>query len=280
MGKARTTGCREQERVMTDQLCCGCGSKEHEIQKCYKKSDIFVTNSERRKIKEEEMREIMEKYGEVKTCFSTAMRCFSTEKEARLAIAEINTYKGWRAELYKLIRKSRESERKTEKPDNSNTEHEQRKNNESSTKQVELSHLKEEIKYIKRTLDILLERQWLETPKDNEEGSTETKKIRKSNRSKSKNTEIKEEQSINSNKEQEQKQEKDKGDKKESITRKRVRRSKRIKNALKNFKIYYQNVRGLKSELDSLQEMIDDYQPALVSRNAHAKRGRNPNTRL
>ena len=90
------------------------------------------------------------------------------------------------------------------------------------------------------------------------------KKIRKSNRNKSKNTETKEEQSINSNKEQEQKQEKDKGDKKESITRKRVRRSKRIKNALKNFKIYYQNVRGLKSKLDSLQEMIDDYQPALV----------------
>ena len=51
---------------------------------------------------------------------------------------------------------------------------EQRKN-ESSTKQVELNHLKEEIKYIKRTLDMLLERQWLETPKDNEEGSTETK---------------------------------------------------------------------------------------------------------
>ena len=154
MGKARTTGCREQERVMTEQLCYGCGSKEYEIQKCYKKSDIFVTNSERRKIKEEEMREIMEKYGEVKICFSTAMICFSTEKEARLAIAEINTYKGWRAELYKPIRKSRETERETEKPDNSNTEHEQRKNNESSTKKVELSHLKEERKYIKRTLDI------------------------------------------------------------------------------------------------------------------------------
>ena len=44
-----------------------------------------------------------------------------------------------------------------EKRDNSNKEHEQRKNNESSTKQVELSHLKEK-KYIKRALDILLER--------------------------------------------------------------------------------------------------------------------------
>ena len=66
--------------------------------------------------------------------------------------------------------------RETEKPDNSNKEHEQRKNNESSTKQVKLSHLKEETKYIKRTIDILLEWQWLETPKDNEESSTETKK--------------------------------------------------------------------------------------------------------
>ena len=54
-----------------------------------------------------------------------------------------------------------------------------------------------------------------------------------------------------------------KGDK-ESITRKRVRRSKRIKNALKNFEICHCNVIGLKSKLDSLQEMIDDYQPALV----------------
>ena len=99
--------------------------------------------------------------------------------------------------------------REIEKPDNSNKEDEQRKNNESSTKQVQLSHLKEEIKYIKRTLDILLERQWLQTPKDNEEGSIETKKIRKSNRNKSINTETKEEQSINSNKEQEQRQEKE-----------------------------------------------------------------------
>ena len=33
--------------------------------------------------------------------------CFSTEEEAQLAITEINTYKGWRAELYKPIRKSR-----------------------------------------------------------------------------------------------------------------------------------------------------------------------------
>ena len=67
MGKTGTTGCREQERVITDQLCYGCGSEEHKIQKCHKKNNIFVTNNERRKMKEEEMRGIMDEYGEVKS---------------------------------------------------------------------------------------------------------------------------------------------------------------------------------------------------------------------
>ena len=64
----------------------------------------------------------MQEYGEVK---SIKLRfhpnntrneaiCFSTEEEAQLAITEINTYKGWRAELYKPIRKSREFERDRE----------------------------------------------------------------------------------------------------------------------------------------------------------------------
>ena len=110
----------------------------------------------------------MEEYGELKSVKlrfhpdntrNEAVICFSTEEEAQLTTTEINTYKGWRAELDKPIRKSREFKRETKKPDNNNKEYEQRKNNESSTKQVELSHLKEEIKYIKRTLDILLERQ-------------------------------------------------------------------------------------------------------------------------
>ena len=59
------------------------------------------TNSERHKIKEEEMRGIMEEYGEVKSIKlrfhpnntrNEAMICFFTEEEAQLAIAEINTY--------------------------------------------------------------------------------------------------------------------------------------------------------------------------------------------
>ena len=40
MGKTRTTG--SKERVITDQLCYGCGSKEHKIRKCNKKNSTFV----------------------------------------------------------------------------------------------------------------------------------------------------------------------------------------------------------------------------------------------
>ena len=40
-----------------------------------------------------------------------AVICFSTEKEPQLAITEINTYEGWRVEMYKPIRKSRRFER-------------------------------------------------------------------------------------------------------------------------------------------------------------------------
>ena len=43
-----------------------------------------------------------------------------------------------------------------------------------------------------------------------------------------------------------------------------IRRSKKIKNRLRDFKIYYQNDRGLKSKIDSLSEIIDDYEPTLI----------------
>ena len=89
-------------------------------------------------MKEEEMKEIMEEYGEVKSLNlrfhpnntrNEAMVCFSTEEEAQPAIIEIKTYVGWRAELYKPTKKSREFERVTKKPDYSNKEHEQEKSN-------------------------------------------------------------------------------------------------------------------------------------------------------
>ena len=113
--------------------------------------------------------------------------------------------------------------RETKKLDNSNKKHEQRKNNESSTKQVELSYLKEEIKDIKRTLDIQLKRQWLETTKNNKEDLADKKKNQKIKQKQIKSIENNREQSINSNEKREKKQEKDKGSKNESITRKSVK---------------------------------------------------------
>ena len=88
-------------------------------------------------------------------------------------------------------------------------------------------------------------------------------RIKKRNKRHKKNTRHTTEKTMtrDTKRHKEKKQEKDKGNKKEGITRKRVRRSKRIKNTLS---IYYQNVRGLKSKLDSLPEMIDDYQPTLI----------------
>ena len=37
-----------------------------------------------------------------------------------------------------------------------------------------------------------------------------------------------------------------------------------MKNALVNFKAFYQSVSGLKSKVDSLMETISDYQPMLI----------------
>ena len=45
---------------------------------------------------------------------------------------------------------------------------------------------------------------------------------------------------------------------------KKTRRSKKIKNALTNSKVFYQNIRGLKSKVDSIMETFSDYQPMLI----------------
>ena len=73
-------------------------------------------------MKDEEMRKIKQEYREVtgwKLRFHPSITrneaiCFSTEEEAQPAIIEINTYKRWKAELYKPIRGSREFQRDKE----------------------------------------------------------------------------------------------------------------------------------------------------------------------
>ena len=43
-----------------------------------------------------------------------------------------------------------------------------------------------------------------------------------------------------------------------------ARRCKRIKNALKLFKIFYQNIRGIKPMVVSLTETVDDTNPTII----------------
>ena len=44
----------------------------------------------------------------------------------------------------------------------------------------------------------------------------------------------------------------------------KARRGKRIKNALKHFTIFYQNIRGIKSKVDSLTKTVDDTNPTII----------------
>ena len=46
--------------------------------------------------------------------------------------------------------------------------------------------------------------------------------------------------------------------------KKKTKQLKKIINAWTNFKVFYQNVRGLKSKADSIMETISDYQPILI----------------
>lgn len=46
--------------------------------------------------------------------------------------------------------------------------------------------------------------------------------------------------------------------------KKRTRRGKRIKNSIQKMKFYYCNIRGLKSKLSSIKEIIDEIKPTIA----------------
>ena len=46
--------------------------------------------------------------------------------------------------------------------------------------------------------------------------------------------------------------------------KKKTQRSKKIRDALQKFTIIYQNIKGLKSKVDSVQELVDDCHPHLM----------------
>ena len=53
-----------------------------------------------------------------------------------------------------------------------------------------------------------------------------------------------------------------------------------MNNALKHFTIFYQNIRGIKSKIDSLTETVDDTNPTIICLvETHAKRESDNNSR-
>ena len=52
--------------------------------------------------------------------------------------------------------------------------------------------------------------------------------------------------------------------KREKAEKLKKQKVKKIKNPFKDFKIFYQNVRGLNSKIDKLEEAIDDHKPDLI----------------
>ena len=52
--------------------------------------------------------------------------------------------------------------------------------------------------------------------------------------------------------------------KREKAEKLKKQKVKKIKNPFKDFKIFYQNVKGLNSKIDKLEEAIDDYKPDLI----------------
>ena len=225
-----------------------------------------------------------------------ALVCYRTAEEAKTVLPDINMYQGWTAELYRSTSKDEQNrvnegyreeqnkaiERRQQKErENTNTSEDKIS---SSTKE-ETENLKKDLKYIKETLKTITSQQWLA---NKEEANDNTKEIKKQEKkelkgnsntqsNKQKETEIEEKgqlpitrnenrkrKDINENRENTKNKINKRIEQSNEITKKKTRRSKKIKNALTNFKVFYQNIRGLKSKVDSIMKAISDYQPILI----------------
>ena len=108
----------EEKRLQETKTCYACGSKEHLIKTCKKNTNVFVTNEERPDISEEELKYYLEEYGKVKSKKTQrnrylgrneALVCYWTVEEAKTALADINMYQGWTAELYRSTSKDEQN---------------------------------------------------------------------------------------------------------------------------------------------------------------------------
>ena len=169
----------EEKQHQETKTCYACGSKEHLIKTCKKNTNLFVTNEEWPDISEEELKYFLEEYGKVNSIKTRRNRClgrnealvyYREAEEAKTALADINMYQGWTAELYRSTSKDEQNrvnegyreeqnkavERRQQKErENTNTSEDKIS---SSTKE-EIENLKKDLKYIKETLKTITSQQ-------------------------------------------------------------------------------------------------------------------------
>ena len=98
----------EEKQLQETKICYACGSREHLIRSCKNNTNLFATNEEWPDISEEELKYYLEEYGKVNSMQTRrnrysgrneALVCYRTGEEAEIALADINMYQGWTAEL-------------------------------------------------------------------------------------------------------------------------------------------------------------------------------------
>ena len=108
----------EKKQLQETKTCYACGSKENLIKSCKKNTNLFVTNKEWPDISDEELKYCLEEYGKVNSIKTQRNRnlgrneslvCYRTAEEAKTALANINMYQGWTAELYRSTSKDEQN---------------------------------------------------------------------------------------------------------------------------------------------------------------------------
>ena len=108
----------EENQHQETKTCYACASKEHLIKTFKKNTNLFVTNKEWPDISDKELKYYLKEYGKVKSIKTRrnrylgrneALVCYRTTEDAKTALADINMYQGWTAELYRSTSKDEQN---------------------------------------------------------------------------------------------------------------------------------------------------------------------------
>ena len=145
------------------------------------------------------MKYFLEEYGKVNSIKTQRNRylernevlvCYRTAEEATTALADINMYQGWAAELYRNTNKddqNRVNEVYRGEKDKAVERRQQKQrentitnaNNITSSTKEEIEKLKKDLKYIKETLKTITSQQWLVNMEEANDNTKEMKKQEK-----------------------------------------------------------------------------------------------------